>query len=102
MNELLTVCLETLSTKLALRNDQAGVTIIEEALKTIKAMELDLRREKARADAHYENYTEMVKRVDLWARRFDCAMQLLAEASIKDNQWYRRLVELRKDIEIWK
>lgn len=79
MNELLTACLESLSTKLALRNDQAGVTIIEETLKTIKAMELELRREKSRADAHYENYVEMLKRVDLWARRFDKLTALVAE-----------------------
>lgn len=79
MNELLTACLESLSTKLALRNDQAGVTIIEETLKTIKAMELELRREKSRADAHYENYVEMLKRVDLWTRRFDKLTALVAE-----------------------
>lgn len=79
MNELLTACLESLSTKLALRNDQAGVTIIEETLKTIQAMELELRREKSRADAHYENYVEMLKRVDLWTRRFDKLTALVAE-----------------------
>lgn len=79
MNELLTACLESLSTKLALRNDQAGVAIIEETLKTIKAMELELRREKSRADAHYENYVEMLKRVDLWTRRFDKLTALVAE-----------------------
>ena len=79
MNELLTACLESLSTKLALRNDQAGVAIIEETLKTIKAMELELRREKSRADAHYENYVEMLKRVDMWTRRFDKLTALVAE-----------------------
>ena len=79
MTELLTACLESLSIKLALRNDQSGVTIIEETLKTIKALELELRREKSRADAHYENYVEMLKRVELWSRRFDKLTALVSE-----------------------
>jgi hypothetical protein len=79
MSELLTACLESLSIKLALRNDQSGVTIIEETLKTIKALELELRREKSRADAHYENYVEMLKRVELWSRRFDKLTALVSE-----------------------
>jgi hypothetical protein len=62
MSELLTDCLKQLSLKLALRNDHSGVTIIEEALRVIASLELELRREKSRADAHYENYVEMLKR----------------------------------------
>jgi hypothetical protein len=79
MSELLTDCLKQLSLKLALRNDQSGVTIIEEALRVIASLELELRREKSRADAHYENYVEMLKRVDLWVRRFDRLTELMSE-----------------------
>lgn len=103
MNEVLTACLEALSTKSALRNDQAGVTIIEETLKTIKAMELELRREKSRADAHYENYTEMLKRVDLWARRCDCTMELLSQAKtfMVSVKWHQKLSELQEQMGIY-